>query len=254
MSSLSSYRLAVTGLITALALLLTLGSGCVGDDDQHDHADHETHDDHDAGGDHDAHEREDAGDEDPRPFEFAPSSSQAATGQAPNGTNLWVLEALDDDALLELQFYEAYGGPSSPGTVDITGTETSYATCGTCVVLRTGCVTANQGFQCEKTFMPREGGEVRVDEIGSDEGDHLAGELVELTFREVTIADDYRTDTVSGGEALRLDSWAFDVELEIVEGGSDDVCSGHGHLHGDHCHCDPGYRVDPDDSTKCIPE
>jgi hypothetical protein len=258
MSSLSSYRLAVTGLITALALLLTLGSGCVGDDDQHDHADHETHDDHDAGGDHDAHEREDADDdsvdEEPDQLDFTPASTRAATGEAQDGSKLWVLEALDDDVLLNLELYEAYGGPSSPGTVDITDEETSYATCATCVVLRTGCATAGDGFQCEKSFMPREGGEVRIDEIGSSEGDFLAGELLELTFQEVTISDDYRTEPVTDGDVLRLDAWAFDAELEIVEGGSDEVCSGHGHLHGDQCHCDPGYRLDPDDSTKCIPE
>ena len=258
MPSLSEYRLAGAGLFTALVLLLTLGSGCVGDDDQHDHTDHETHDDQDAGDDHDVHQGEDAGADgngrEARQFDFAPSSSRAATGEANDGSRLWVLEALDDDALLNMELYEAYGGPSSPGTVDITDAETSYATCATCVVLQTGCSTTADGFQCERTFMPREGGEVRIDEIGSNEGDRLAGELLGLTFQEVTISDSYQTEPVSGGEVLRLDAWAFDAELEIVDGGSDEVCSGHGHLHGDHCHCDQGYRVDPDDSTKCIPE
>lgn len=259
MSSHTDNRIAGAGLFTALVLLLTLCSGCVGDGDNHDHDDHETHDNHDAGGDDGVDRDQDAGDDgngqQVRQFDFAPSSSQAATGEANDGSRLWVLEALDDDALLELQFYEAYGGPSSPGTVDITDTETSYATCGTCVVLRTGCVTANDGFRCDSTFMPREEGEIRIDEIGSNEGDRLAGELIGLTFQEVTISDgNYRTEPVSDGQLLRLDAWAFDAELEIVDGGSDEVCSGHGHLHGDHCHCDQGYRVDPDDSTKCIPE
>lgn len=31
-------------------------------------------------------------------------------------------------------------------------------------------------------------------------------------------------------------------------------CGGYGHLHGDHCHCDDGYTVDPDDHTMCVAE
>ncbi len=31
-------------------------------------------------------------------------------------------------------------------------------------------------------------------------------------------------------------------------------CGGHGHLHGTSCHCDPGYKQDPEDEGMCIPE
>ena len=31
-------------------------------------------------------------------------------------------------------------------------------------------------------------------------------------------------------------------------------CGGHGHLHGDVCHCDEGYVLDPDDPTNCVSE
>lgn len=30
-------------------------------------------------------------------------------------------------------------------------------------------------------------------------------------------------------------------------------CSGHGHLHGDHCHCDPGYQPEGDDACVAAP-
>ncbi len=29
-------------------------------------------------------------------------------------------------------------------------------------------------------------------------------------------------------------------------------CGGHGHMHNGECHCDEGYKVDPDDNTQCI--
>lgn len=31
-------------------------------------------------------------------------------------------------------------------------------------------------------------------------------------------------------------------------------CGGHGHLHGTQCHCDSGFRQDPDDPGMCIPD
>lgn len=34
----------------------------------------------------------------------------------------------------------------------------------------------------------------------------------------------------------------------------EEICSGHGHLHGADCHCDAGYIPDPDDSAACIPD
>uniref|UniRef100_A0A061RZJ9 Solute carrier family 39 (Zinc transporter), member 1/2/3 n=1 Tax=Tetraselmis sp. GSL018 TaxID=582737 RepID=A0A061RZJ9_9CHLO len=32
------------------------------------------------------------------------------------------------------------------------------------------------------------------------------------------------------------------------------VCSGHGHPHGSQCHCDDGYKVNPEDPLQCVPE
>jgi len=31
-------------------------------------------------------------------------------------------------------------------------------------------------------------------------------------------------------------------------------CGGHGHIDGDHCHCDTGYVLDPDDPLNCVSE
>ncbi len=31
-------------------------------------------------------------------------------------------------------------------------------------------------------------------------------------------------------------------------------CGGFGHLHGDHCHCNEGYKQAPDDHAMCVAE
>jgi len=184
---------------------------------------------------------------------FAPSETRAATGTADDGTQVWLLEAADGDAVLGLEIYEAFGGPTSPGVFDITDAETSYATCGTCVILQTGCVAHDDHFHCEHTFMPRAVGQVHIDAIGVDAGEPLTGQLLGLVLQEVTIGEDFETEPVDDGMVLHLDAWGFDAQLEAL-GGAEQECSGHGHMHGDQCHCDPGYRLDPEDPTQCIPE
>jgi hypothetical protein len=55
--------------------------------------------------------------------------------------------------------------------------------------------------------------------------------------------------------AFGLDAWTFDATLEAFGGGEPEAeCGGHGQLHGDHCHCDPGYRLDPQNPRNCIPQ
>lgn len=183
---------------------------------------------------------------------FSPTDVHAATGQAEDGTQVWLLEAGEGSTRLSLEIYEAFGGPVSPGVIEITETEANYATCGTCLLLRTGCTAHDDHFHCERTFMPRPEGEVHLDAMGNTTGERLTGELLDLTFLEVMIGEDLNTQAVAGGEALHLDVWAFDAPLEAL-GGADEECGGHGELHGDHCHCDPGYSLDPEDQTRCIP-
>ena len=56
---------------------------------------------------------------------------------------------------------------------------------------------------------------------------------------------------VENGETMSLRSWSFDVQLEDLNTDNEE-CGGHGLLHNDHCHCDSGYQVDPNDSSQCI--
>ncbi len=223
-------------------------------DDDHDTGDHDTSDDHSTGDtgdtDTDTGDTGDTGEDDE--FVFEPSDTRAATGTADDSTQIWMLEAVDGDVLLGLEIYESFGGPTSPGVVDITDVETNYATCGTCLIFRTGCTAHGDHFHCERTFMPRAEGQVQLDAIGAKAGEPFTGELRELVFQEVTIAEDFQTHPVTDGEVLHLNAWAFDVLLDAL--GTEEECGGHGHMHGDHCHCDPGYQLDPEDPTLCIPE
>ncbi len=206
--------------------------------------------DHDAGNEPDV--GADTGPQDEEELNFSSPNARAATGAAEDGGQVWLLEASGGDAVLTLELYEGFGGPTSPGVVAMTNAETNYATCGTCLILQTGCYAHDDHFHCERTFMPRAEGQVRFDVIGANAGDRLAGELQELVFQEVSIGADFQTAPVDDGAVLRLATWAFDVTLSTL-GGSEGECGGHGHMHGNTCHCDPGYRLDPDNPALCIP-
>ena len=190
-------------------------------------------------------------------FSFIPRNPRAATGAAQDGTQVWLLEAVDGDKVLEMSIYEAYGGPTSPTQIEMTETETSYSTCGTCLVLRTGCVLHNGHYDCRRAFMPRAEGTIFLDELGASPGGSISGEMVDLVFQEVLISDRGRTNVVTDGAVLNFDPWEFDLRLGSLGngggGGAQEECSGHGRLHGDHCDCDPGYRPDPQNAMACIP-
>ena len=189
-------------------------------------------------------------------FSFIPRNPRAATGAARDGTQVWLLEAVDGDKVLEMAIYEAYGGPTSPTDIEMTEDETRYSTCGTCLVLRTGCIAHNGHFDCLRSFMPRAEGTIFLDELGAQPGGRLSGEMVDLVFQEVVIIDRGRTTVVTDGAVLDFDPWTFDLPLGSLGGGgggAQEECSGHGRLHGDHCDCDPGYRPDPQNPMACIP-
>ena len=180
-----------------------------------------------------------------------------AIGTRSDGTQVWLLEAVDGDKVLEMSIYEAYGGPTSPANVEMTEAETSYSTCGTCLVLRTGCIAHNGHYDCRRAFMPRAEGTIFLDELGASPGGSISGEMVDLVFQEVLISDRGRTNVVTDGAVLNFDPWEFDLRLGSLGngggGGAQEECSGHGRLHGDHCDCDPGYRPDPQNAMACIP-
>lgn len=189
--------------------------------------------------------------DEPEDIAFAATDAEAAVGLS-HGSLVWLLGAKDNDVMLEMELYEAYGAPTSPGTITLGDDATDYASCGTCVVLKTGCEQHDDHAHCAKTFMPVTGGTVAIDTIDAEADGHLSGELSDIIFQEVTIGSDYVTTPVAQGQRLRLSSWTFDAELTSF--GEDAECSGHGHLHGTTCHCDTGYQVDPDDPSQCIPQ
>lgn len=172
--------------------------------------------------------------------------------QGQGGERFWVLEAAVLPHVLSLEVYPSFGGPSTPGTVVFDATEVDYATCGTCLVLRTGCEAHGDHFHCDRTFMPEVGGSVTLAELGTREGAAFSGHIDGVVFREVTIASDYTTTPVAGGGRFSLQRWDFAATLAAEA--SDLECSGHGHMHDDHCHCDAGYEVDPLDPTRCVPQ
>ncbi len=177
-------------------------------------------------------------------------SAHTALGE--DGSRAWFLDGTLEPYVLGLEVYESFGGPSEPGEVALEGAETSYATCGTCVLLQTDCEAHGDHFHCERTFMP-EAGAVTFSALGTKHGTLLAGALDGVVFREVTIASDFTTTPVPAGQRLALARWAFSTALEVAaEPGL--ACGGHGEAHGDHCDCDNGYRADPADPINCIPD
>jgi hypothetical protein len=185
------------------------------------------------------------------PLTFEPGSVRGAVGETEGGQSYWVVEGLDEGTHIQVELYPEYGGPDQAGTHTLGQDDESYATCGTCVVLRTGCVLSGGFYDCERTFMPIAGASLQLDQIGDAEGGKLVGSLEDVTFEQVTIERDFSTTPVEDGASHTLARWAFDVVL----GGSDipePECSGHGHLHGNTCHCDPGYTLDPNDSGRCV--
>ena len=253
----------------ALVALAVLASGCgntssdeMTDDNNHDnHANHNNHDNHSENHDNhadnhaDNNDSEDAGPDEPSMLAFDPPLERGSVGTGEGGDHLWLLEAVQEGTILRLELYEAYGAPTQPGSVTLNAMETNYATCGTCIILQTGCEAHGDHLHCDATFMPEAGGTVNIDEIGTSVGSSLTGSLEGITFREVSIAQDYETSDVAGGQRLLLSPYNFDVTLEAL-GGSEptEECGGHGHLHGSHCHCAPGYQVDPQDPANCISE
>lgn len=161
------------------------------------------------------------------------------------GDRVWLLDARADGHRLRLENYAAFGGPTAPGRVAIEAVDADYASCGLCLVLETDCAA---GGACQTTWMPVPGsGAVELTALGEAEGAPMSGQLEGLMFREVEIdAETYATTVVPGGGEAALADWAFDVMLDVE-------CNGHGHLHGDTCHCDPGYQNDPNDPGRCVP-
>ncbi|MBX3199797.1 MAG: hypothetical protein KF894_16800 [Labilithrix sp.] len=178
--------------------------------------------------------------------------ARAAFAEAHGGGVAWGYESKDSDAVLVIEAHAGAGGPMSAGRHTIGPDDVSYASCGLCVILETGCKERRGRRQCAKAFMPVEGGSVSLSRIELEEGGVVAGALDDVVLREVQIGVDGKTQPVPDGETLCISAHTFAASMTAASGGEE--CGGHGHPHGDHCHCDEGYVPDPADDKRCIPE
>ena len=128
---------------------------------------------------------------------------------------VWVLTAKEGETWLYIENYPSFGGADGPESRALEGIELSYATCGVCVLLKTGCQPHGDHSHCEATFMPEAGSSVTFDELGEDVGSSWAGSLAPIRFVEVSInSSTYETTPVPDGEEIELDTWTFDVVLQ----------------------------------------
>jgi hypothetical protein len=116
---------------------------------------------------------------------------------------------------LSVGLYFDYGNPKptlGPGTYTLGGTteEQSLATCGTCVVLYTGC--DDTARTCDKTYFAMSGTltVTAMDNVGGFVGSLANARLVEVTVNSSTGA----TTPVANGSTWCLPSYTFDQPLE----------------------------------------
>ena len=144
---------------------------------------------------------------------FEPDSVEARFYEGENP--VWVLTAKADDSWLYVENYPSFGGASGAETRTLDDTEVNYATCGVCVLLKTGCQQHGDHAHCGSTYMPEAGASVTFDELGDEVGGSWSGSLSPIRFIEVSMdSDSYETTPVSDGDIIELDAWDFDVVLE----------------------------------------
>jgi len=144
---------------------------------------------------------------------FDPTSTEASLHELSDGSQAWLLLAKDGKTWLSIENYEAYGGATGPETRSIDAVDTSYATCGMCLLLQTGCEPHGDHAHCEVTYMPEPGGVVVTDALGGAAGETWSGSLEAVRFVEVTIGFNNNTTVVKGGDSFYLADWAFSTVL-----------------------------------------
>ena len=101
-----------------------------------------------------------------------------------------------------IELYGTNGGLTGPGTVEITGDETNYATCRNCVRGSRDC----DASLCATEFMARAG----TLTITAIEQPSISGSLTGVELVEVTIDPQTFVSTpVPGGESWCIDSLSF---------------------------------------------
>ena len=128
---------------------------------------------------------------------------------------VWVLTAKQSETWLSIENYPSFGGANGAETRTLDETEIDYATCGVCVLLKTGCQQHGDHGHCSTTYMPETGATVTFDELDEEAGGTWSGSLSPIRFVEVSVdGDTYETTPVEDGDTIEMDGWDFEVTLE----------------------------------------
>ena len=128
---------------------------------------------------------------------------------------VWVLIAKEGANWIHIENYAGFGGANGPETRTLDATEVNYATCGICVMLKTGCTPHGDHAHCSTTYMPEAGSRIAFDELGADVGEAWAGSVSPIRFVEVSMnTSTFETTPVEGGDQIELDAWDFDIILQ----------------------------------------
>lgn len=178
----------------------------------------------------------------PEAVTLSPSMQQGQYATTHGGGEVWRYGARSGEFTVEIENYSEYGGPAAPGTYTLRGVDADYASCSFCLVVRRGTERYMPVFEAGKT--------VTFSSLGKRAGERFSGTVNQtVELRQVTInPQTFATTDVPNGKRLALSGLMFSVVLAPPE------CGGHGHLHGNTCHCDSGYRLDPMNPRNCIPQ
>ena len=144
---------------------------------------------------------------------FEPDSVEAFF--YPEDDPVWVLTAKEGSTWLYIENYPRFGGATGAETRTLGSVEVNYATCGVCVLLKTGCSVHGDHAHCGATYMPEPGSRITFDELGSGAGSAWSGNLSPIRFVEVSMdSSTYDTTPVEGGDQIEIDTWSFDVDLQ----------------------------------------
>ena len=107
--------------------------------------------------------------------------------------------------------YAPFGTQAAPtpivtGTYPLTGEQTQYKTCGTCVTVLSDIDST--AMRAGPAFLAT-GGSVNVTQAGTAVGQPFAVTLSNVTLQEVTIAQDDTSTAVTGGCTTRIDNATF---------------------------------------------
>ena len=136
---------------------------------------------------------------------FAAGTESGAIGSSEQ----WAFQAYKPDgtAFVSVSSLADWNGPMTTGSYSLDGI--NYKDCGLCLLAGTGC---DGGQNCSKVFYASEG-TVNVTSLGAAEGETLAGLLEGVVFEEVTIAEDYTSTPVSGGDTWCFNEYAFNETI-----------------------------------------